>query len=63
MADRERFKSEIHQQLERRIKKYMNLQKRQKSDFVKPRSDEQLSYDMQIHSHNESIDGLETEVA
>lgn len=63
IRDRHRFRQEISEQLAGRVKNYLIGQKRQKSDFVKPRAAEDLSYQNQLASNDIALDELEQETA
>jgi len=63
VADRDRFKTEIYQQLMKRVKKHLFSTERQKSDYVKPRTNETVSHHSQIGNHSQQIELLEQDSA
>lgn len=62
LADRDRFRGEVYEQLMKRVKSHMFQTKRKDSDFVKPRVSEEQALRGQVLSHENALAGLENEV-
>ena len=57
--DRERFRLEIHEQLNKRLKKHQFQTKRTASDYVQGRVSEQEVYKQQVSSQDNAIENIE----
>lgn len=61
--DRDRFRSDVADQLRRRVIKYRNFTQRKESDFIKPRVNEKETAQLQEEINNAHIGQLETKSA